>query len=102
MTELKRLVIDFRTGDLAVRCLYRTEGESGPNTKGRWREVTDLAREGLSAALEAFAGRVDVVGTSGFTTREDTSYVLPRVPHAQMNIRQSRKEPSGRSTRRYG
>ena len=71
MTELKRLVIDFRTGDLAVRCLYRTEGESGPNTKGRRREVTDLAREGLSAALEALEGRVDVVGTSGVTTRED-------------------------------
>ena len=71
MTELKRLVIDFRTGDLTVRCLYRTEGESGPNTEGRRREVTDLAREGLSAALEALEGRVDVVGTSGFTTRED-------------------------------
>ena len=26
---------------------------------------------GLSAALEALEGRVDVVGTSGFTTRED-------------------------------
>jgi hypothetical protein len=39
MTELKRLVLDFRTGELVVRCLYYTEGESGPNTKGRRREA---------------------------------------------------------------
>ena len=33
MTELKRLVLDYRSGELVVRCLYRTEGEAGPNTK---------------------------------------------------------------------
>jgi hypothetical protein len=71
MTELKRLVLEFRADDLVVRALYRTEGEAGPNTKARRREVTDLTREGLGAALEALEGRVDVVGTSGFTTRED-------------------------------
>jgi hypothetical protein len=68
---LQRLVIDYRTGELVVRCLYRTEGEAGPNAKARRREVTELAGEGLGAALEALEGRVDVVGTSGFTTRED-------------------------------
>jgi hypothetical protein len=68
---LQRLVLDFRTAELVVRCLYRTEGQAGPNTKARRREVTQLTREGLSAALEALEGRVDVVGTSGFTTRED-------------------------------
>lgn len=68
---LQRLVVDFRTEELVVRCLYRTEGEAGPNTKARRREVTELAREGLGAALEALGGRVDAVGTSGFTTRED-------------------------------
>jgi hypothetical protein len=68
---LQRLVIDYRTGELVVRCLYRTEGEAGPNTKARRREVTELAGEGLGAALEALEGRVDVVGTSGFTARED-------------------------------
>jgi hypothetical protein len=71
MTELQRLVLDFRTGGLVVRWLYRTEGSAGPNTKGRRREVTEITREGLSAALEAVEGRVDVVGTSGFMTRED-------------------------------
>jgi hypothetical protein len=71
MTELQRLVLDFRTDELVVRCLYRTKGGAGPNTKGRQREVSGLTREGLSAALETLEGRVDVVGTSGFTTRED-------------------------------
>jgi hypothetical protein len=71
MTELQRLVLDFRTDELVVRCLYRTEGGAGPNTKARRRAVSGLTREGLSAALEALEGRVDVVGTSGFMTRED-------------------------------
>jgi len=71
MTELQRLVLDFRTGELVVRCLYLSKGNSNPGTKTRWREVMELTREGLSAALEALEGRVDVVGTSGFTTRED-------------------------------
>ena len=71
MTQLQRLLLDFRSGELLVRCLYRTKGSAGPNTKARRREVTDLAREGLGVALEALEARVDVVGTSGFTTRED-------------------------------
>ena len=71
MTDLKRLVLDYRSGELVVRCLYRTESEAGPNTKARRREVTKLTREGLSTALEALEGRVDVVGASGFTQRED-------------------------------
>jgi len=29
MTELKRLVIDFRAGEVVVRCLYRTQ--DGPS-----------------------------------------------------------------------
>jgi hypothetical protein len=54
MTGLKRLVLDFRTDELVVRCLYRSQDEAGPKTKARRREVTELTREGLSAALEAF------------------------------------------------
>jgi hypothetical protein len=30
---LQRLVLNFRTGEVVVRCLYRTEGEAGSNTK---------------------------------------------------------------------
>ena len=54
-----------------MRCRYRSQDEAGPNTKARRREVTELTRESLSAALEALEGRVDVVGASGFTQRED-------------------------------
>jgi hypothetical protein len=75
MTDLKRLVLDYRSGELVVRCLYRTESEAGPNTKARRREVQDLTREGLLQALAALEGRVDVVGTSGFSPREDVLLV---------------------------
>jgi hypothetical protein len=75
MTGLKRLVLDYRSeaGELVVRCLYSTQDGPGPNTKARRRGVTVLAREGLQDALEALQeGDVEMVGTSGFTTREDT------------------------------
>jgi hypothetical protein len=59
---LQRLVLDFRTGELVVRCLYRSSSGPGPHTKARRREVSELTREGLSATLEALEeGRVAVV-----------------------------------------
>jgi hypothetical protein len=70
--SLQRLVLDYRSGELAVRCLYRSDGSTGPGTKARRREVEDLVRTGLQDALTSLeGGRVDMVGTSGFTTRED-------------------------------
>jgi hypothetical protein len=71
MTQLQRLVLDYRTGEVIVRCLYRTEGSAGPNSKGRQREIEKLAKSGLEEALEALEGGAECVGTSGFTTRED-------------------------------
>jgi hypothetical protein len=72
MTEgLQRLVLDFRTGEVVVRCLYRSQDGAGPSTKVRTREVTALVRTGLLQALEALEGGAECVGTSGFTTRED-------------------------------
>jgi len=75
MTEgnLKRLVVDFRTGELVVRCLYRRslEDAPGPSTKRRQREVSELVRAGLQDALTALEGDVTMAGTPGFTTRED-------------------------------
>jgi len=68
---LQRLVLDYRTGELVVRCLYRSEDGPNPGTKTRARVVDGLIRTGLHDALKALEGRVDVVGTSGFTTRED-------------------------------
>ncbi len=80
---LQRLVLDYRTGELVVRCLYRTDEGPNPNTKARRREVSELARTGLAQALEALGeGDVDVVGTSGFTTREDI-LSLPRPDEAR-------------------
>jgi hypothetical protein len=69
--SLQRLVLDFRSGELVVRCIYRSEGDSNPGTKGR-REVAALTRTGLPQALEVPEAGVDVdmVGTSGFTSRE--------------------------------
>jgi hypothetical protein len=73
MTEgnLRRLVLDYRAGELALRVLYRSQDGPNPGTKARGKEVSRLARSGLQDALEALEGDVEVVGTSGFTTRED-------------------------------
>jgi hypothetical protein len=81
MTQLQRLVLDYRSGELVVRCLYRSEDGPSPGTKARTREVTDLARSGLRDALEALdAGDVAICGTSGFSQREDLlSVALPRL-----------------------
>ena len=32
---VQRLVLDFRIGELVVRCLYRSKGDSNPGTNGR-------------------------------------------------------------------
>ncbi|MBA3491426.1 MAG: hypothetical protein H0T55_05025 [Rubrobacteraceae bacterium] len=71
--QLQRLVLEFKAEELVVRCLYRRSLEDGPgtNTKARAREVAELVRSGLEGALAALEGDVTVVGTSGYTTRED-------------------------------
>ncbi len=73
--QLQRIILTFKPEGLEARVLYR-RGEAGegpgPNTKARTREVRELTRTGLERALEALEGRVDVIGTSGFETREDT------------------------------
>jgi hypothetical protein len=71
MTQLQRLVLTFTREGVEIRTLYRSKDGPGPNTKARRREVTDLTREGLRQALASLEGRVDVVGTSGFTQLED-------------------------------
>jgi hypothetical protein len=81
MTQLHRLVLEYRGEEVVVRVLYRS-GLDGPNpsTKARAREVTALARSGLTRALEALdAGDVAICGTSGFSQREDLlSVAVPR------------------------
>jgi hypothetical protein len=81
MSKLQRLIITFKSEEMIVHALYRTQDAAklGPNTKGRRREVTELTREGLSAALEALEGDVEMVGVSGYQVREDVLDVaLPR------------------------
>jgi hypothetical protein len=71
MTELKRLVLTFKPDGVEIRALYRRENGPNPGTKARGREVPELARSGLTQALEALEAGAECVGTSGFTTRED-------------------------------
>jgi hypothetical protein len=77
---LQRLVLDFRDEVLLVRCLYDQADPAipGPNTKARARVVAKLARSGLEQALASLErDPAMVVGTSGFTRREDM-LTLPR------------------------
>jgi hypothetical protein len=80
--QLQRLVVEFKAEELIVRALYRSKGDATPGTKARARVVTDLARSGLTRALEALeseAGDVAICGTSGFSQREDLlSVAVPR------------------------
>src|SRR5215210_7417072 len=94
MAELSRLILDYRNGEIIVRCLYRGDGRSNPGTKARQREVTALVRTGLEQALEALEGRVDVVGVSGFTTRED---ILSVASSAALETAWQVKEAEGRA-----
>lgn len=69
---LQRLVLTFTPREgIEIRALYRTKQGSNPGTKARRREVTEIVRDGLTQALEALEGRVDVVGESGYDVRED-------------------------------
>ena len=75
MSELKRLVIEYRPEETLIRALYRSslDGAPNPSTKARRRQVEDLVRQGLreaSASLES-ADDLTLVGCSGFTQRED-------------------------------
>jgi hypothetical protein len=71
LASLQRLIA-FNPEELVLHALYRTQDGLNPGTKSRTREVAELARGGLAQALDALdKGRVEVVGTSGFTRRED-------------------------------
>jgi hypothetical protein len=53
----QRIVLDFRHGELVVRCLYSTQDGPGPSTKARRREVSALVRGGVEQAQERRASR---------------------------------------------
>ena len=80
MTQLQRLVLDFRNdGEIVVRCLYRSSLDGpNPTTKARAREVSELTRHGLRQALLSMERDAALVGCSGFTQREDVLLVDAR------------------------
>jgi hypothetical protein len=68
---LRRLVITFKSEELVIHALYRTQDGPSPGTKARTRVVANFACEGLRQALAALEGPTDLVGTSGYDVRED-------------------------------
>jgi len=91
---LQRIVVALHSEEMVLRVLYRSDRCSNPGTQVRAREVSELARSGLRDALEALEGSeagVDVVGTSGYTTREDvlciTTPTTPAVVHKETKER---------------
>jgi len=53
---LQRLVLDFRSGELVVHCLYRSKGDSNPGTK--WRLTYAHARvEGGPSASQSSSSK---------------------------------------------
>jgi hypothetical protein len=88
--NVSRIVLTFKDDELVIHTLYRTQ-ELGPNpsTKARARVVQDLTRRGLSCALQALANgspEASLVGTSGFTQREDV-LLAATSPNAQQLVR---------------
>ena len=49
---LQRLILTFKPEEITMHALYRTKHGPNPGTKTRTREVTELARAGLTQALE--------------------------------------------------
>jgi hypothetical protein len=79
MTQLQRLVVEFKPEELVVRTLYRSSLDApNPGTKARRREVVELTREGLRQALVSLEVDAALVGCSGFTQREDVLLVDAR------------------------
>ena len=73
--SLQRLILTFKPKEIVLHVLYSTQDGPNPGTKARQREVTDLARKGLTRALEALEAGTEVVGTSGYDVREDVLLV---------------------------
>jgi hypothetical protein len=82
--QLRRLVVEFGQDGVQIRTLYRSPGGPGPSPKARRREVEQLVRAGLERTLEAIKdGPVEMVGTAGFATREDTLELADLVDDSQ-------------------
>ena len=77
--DLRCRIVTFKPDRLEMRVL--SDRRYGPNreTVSCQREVQTLAGRGLQRTLEVVAdGDVEMIGSSGFTTREDSPF-LPSV-----------------------
>jgi len=73
------LIVDYRSGELVIRALYRSSLDApNPGTVRRRRQVEDLTREGLRQALASLEVDAVLAGCSGFTQREDVLLVDAR------------------------
>ena len=74
MTELRSITFIFSNdGTVTYRVRYLIKNGPKPGTVRRRKEVAELARQGVAAALKALSrGVVDVVGESGFEDRTDS------------------------------
>jgi hypothetical protein len=54
----KRLVLDYRSGELVMRVLYRSSLDAPNGTKGRRRQVSELGPE-EAARVEAMSAAVE-------------------------------------------
>ena len=75
--DLRCLIVAIEPDGLEMRVL--SDRRDGPNreTLSCQREVRTLARRGLQRTLEVVAdGDVEMIGSSGFTMREDSPFLL--------------------------
>ena len=73
---LQRLIVTFKSEELIVHALYRSDGISNPGTKARTREVSELARSGLRDAWRPWRD-VWMWSVHLGTRSAKTSYVPP-------------------------
>jgi hypothetical protein len=75
---LQRLIVTFKGEEIVLHTLYGTQDGPGPNTKGRRRQVAELAKNGLRQVLASIESEADteLVGCSGFVQREGIGYEL--------------------------
>jgi hypothetical protein len=77
--DLCCLFVTFKLDGLEMCVLYDRRDVRNPGTVSCRREVQTFARRGLQRTLEVVAdGDVEMIGSSGFTTREVSPF-LPSV-----------------------
>jgi hypothetical protein len=82
--RLQRLILTFTSDEIVLHALYKTHDGPNPGTSARQREVEKLTQEGLTQALAALEGGVEVVGTSGYDVCEDVLLATTSVSEVKL------------------